>query len=164
MHPIDDHDKEQSTRAKDHPSFGMWALRGNAKAARAVDDCDARSLSAITFLELLQGARDKHEARGIKAFLADMQFRVLPLTENVGHRALIYIEEYGHSVLMGTADALIVAHPINLRGRRPRPRRRDAFPYAQPATFQFTLNKDKGSLTGSPRQQLWTAFFISAHT
>ena len=90
----------------------IWALRGNAKAAKAVDDCESRSLSVITFMELLQGARDKHEARGIKAFLADMQFRVLPLTENVGHRALIYIEEYGLSVSMGTADALIAATAI----------------------------------------------------
>ncbi len=27
MHPIDDQDKELVTRAKDHPSFGMWADR-----------------------------------------------------------------------------------------------------------------------------------------
>jgi predicted nucleic acid-binding protein len=63
-------------------------------------------------MELLQGARNKPEAKDIKSFLADMRFRVLPLTENIGHRGLIYIEEYGLTVSMGTADALIAATAI----------------------------------------------------
>jgi predicted nucleic acid-binding protein len=90
----------------------IWALRGNVKAAKAVDGCDSRSISVITFMELLQGARNKPEAKDMKSFLADMWFRVLPLTENIGHRGLIYIEEYGLTVSMGTADALIAATAI----------------------------------------------------
>ena len=90
----------------------IWVLRGNAKAARAVDTAEGRSLSVVVYMELLQGARDKREVKTIKSFLADMQFRMLPLSENVGHRASIYMEEYGLSASMSMADALIAAAAI----------------------------------------------------
>lgn len=90
----------------------IWVLRGSAKAAKAVDDADARAISVVTYMELLQGARDKAEVRAIKSFLADMKFALLPLTENIGHRASIYMEEYGLSVAMSMADALIAATAV----------------------------------------------------
>ena len=90
----------------------IWVLRGNAKAAKAVDDADARALAVVAYMELLQGARDKAEVRAVKSFLTDMQFALLPLTENIGHRASIYMEEYGLSISMSMADALIAATAI----------------------------------------------------
>jgi len=93
----------------------IWVLRGNAKAAQAVDDCDRRSLSVVTYMELLQGARNKAEVRAIKAFLADIRFTALPLTENIGHRASIYMEEYVLADSMSMADALIAATAIEAK-------------------------------------------------
>ena len=90
----------------------IWVLRGNAKAARAVDRAAARAVSVVTYMELLQGARDKAEVRAVKAFLADLAFAMLPVTDNIGHRASIYMEEYGLSVGMGLADALIAATAV----------------------------------------------------
>jgi hypothetical protein len=90
----------------------VWVLRGHEKAAKAVDETEARAISVVTYMELLQGARDKREVRAIKSFLVDLQFRLLPLTENVGHRASIYMEEYGLSVGMSMADALLAATAV----------------------------------------------------
>jgi predicted nucleic acid-binding protein len=90
----------------------IWVLRGNLKAANAVDAVVDRSVSVVTHMELLKGARNKAEARSIKSFLADNRFVLLPLTENIGHRASIYIEEYGLSVGIGIPDALIAATAI----------------------------------------------------
>ena len=90
----------------------IWVLRGNTKAAKTVDGTDERAVSVVTYMELLQGARDQAEVKAIKAFLSDMQFRTIPLTENTGHRASIYMEEYGLAVAMGLADALIAATAV----------------------------------------------------
>jgi predicted nucleic acid-binding protein len=90
----------------------IWVLRGNAKAAKAVDQSAQRGLSIVTAMELLQGARNKAEVRTIKAFLADLGFAMLPLTENIGHRGLVYMEEYGLSGSISMADALIAATAI----------------------------------------------------
>jgi len=87
----------------------IWVLRGSAKAARVVDETPVRRISVVTFMELLQGGRDKGESRIIKAFLSDLGFLTMPLTENIGHRAAIYIEEYGLASGLRTADALIAA-------------------------------------------------------
>lgn len=93
----------------------IWVLRGNPKAAKAVEACDQRSLSVVTYMELLQGARNKAEIRSVKAFLADIRFTAIPLTENIGHRASIYMEEYVLVDSMSMADALIAATAIEAK-------------------------------------------------
>ena len=87
----------------------IWVLRGNAKAARLIDETRDRLISVVTFMELLQGARDKRETRLLKRFIAEMGFLTMPMTENIGHRAAIYMEEFGLSSGLRVADALIAA-------------------------------------------------------
>jgi predicted nucleic acid-binding protein len=87
----------------------IWVQRGNRKAAALIDETDERSLSVQTLLELLQCAQNKQQQKAVKRFLADFNFVVLPLTEAIGHRALIYIEEYGISSGMRAGDAIIAA-------------------------------------------------------
>lgn len=90
----------------------IWLMRGNTKAANAIDKADMRTISIVTYMELLQGSRDKREMKAIKSFLAEMQFQTLSLTENIGHRASIYMEEYALSSSIGMADALIAATAV----------------------------------------------------
>lgn len=90
----------------------IWVQRGNARAAELIDSVDDRYISIQTFMELLQNALNKQQHRVIKKFITDYNFSVLPLTENIGHRALIYVEEYGLSHTMRAGDALIAATAI----------------------------------------------------
>jgi len=90
----------------------IWVLRGNTKAARLVDNTELRLISAVTYMELVQGARNRQELRSIKDFLSDLGFEVVPLSENIGHRAAIYVEEYGLAEGLGLADALIAATAV----------------------------------------------------
>lgn len=90
----------------------IWVMRGNMRAAGSVDDCKDRAISVVTYMELLRGVRDKREMKAIKAYLTDLGFRVLPLTENIGHRASIYVEEYTLAGALGLADALVAATAV----------------------------------------------------
>lgn len=93
----------------------IWVLRGNEEAARAVHEAPERRISIVSYMELVQGARDRAELRQIQAFLSDCSVRIVPLSENIGHRASIYVEEYGLSMAMGLADALIAATAVESR-------------------------------------------------
>jgi predicted nucleic acid-binding protein len=90
----------------------IWVFRGNQKAARVLEATERRHISAVTYMELIQGARDREELRKIKMFLSDYDFDVLPLSENIGHRASIYVEEYGLGMSVRLADALIAATAV----------------------------------------------------
>ena len=90
----------------------IWVQRGNNKAARLIEKDDERFLSIQSYMELLQGAHNKTHHQFVKNFLIDFEFSVLPLTENIGHRALIYVEEYALSSNMRAGDAIIAATAI----------------------------------------------------
>jgi hypothetical protein len=90
-------------------------LRGHASAATLIGKTPERAISIVSYMELLQGARDKQELKTIKSFLADFAFEMLPLTENISHRASIYMEEYGLRAGMCLADALIAATAVENR-------------------------------------------------
>ena len=86
----------------------IWVQRGNHQAAALVEREDERCISVLTYMELLQGAREKRQHEYILDFLHEFSFRILPLSENIGHRAAIYIEEYSfHGLRAG--DAIIAA-------------------------------------------------------
>jgi predicted nucleic acid-binding protein len=87
----------------------IWVQRGNVKAAKALEDASARMLSIQTYMELLQGALNKEQHVYIKGFLTEYNFEILSLTENIGHRAAIYIEEYSLSSGLRAGDAIIAA-------------------------------------------------------
>ena len=87
----------------------IWIERGNRKAARLVEKEDERFISVQTYLELLQCAANRTQHECTKQFLKDFGFRTLPLSDNIGHRATVYIEEYSLSNGLRAGDALIAA-------------------------------------------------------
>jgi len=87
----------------------IWIQRGNPKAARLVDREPDRLLSVQSYMELLQGASDRRQHDLTRGFLRDFGFRTLPLSESIGHRAAVYIEEYALSHGLRAGDALVAA-------------------------------------------------------
>lgn len=90
----------------------IWVQRGNQKAADIIDKSDCRYLSVFSYMELLQRAENKSQHKTIKDFLTHLNFMVLPLTENIGHRASIYIEEYSLSSRISAGDAVVAATAV----------------------------------------------------
>jgi len=87
----------------------IWVQRGKEKASRLIEHAEERFLSIQTYMELLQCAGNKVQHKNVKDFLSSYGFVVLPFTENIGHRASIYIEEYTLSTGLRAADAVIAA-------------------------------------------------------
>lgn len=90
----------------------IWVQRGNKKAALLVEKDNEKYLSIQSYMELLQGAKNKTQHKYVKNFISEFNFSILPLTENIGHRALIYVEEYALSSNMRAGDAIIAATAI----------------------------------------------------
>lgn len=87
----------------------IWNLRGNELAAELLDARPGFSLSAVTYMELVQGLRDKRELRLLRQALVQWQARVLHVTEGVSARGIYLSEQHalGHGLQL--ADALIAA-------------------------------------------------------
>ena len=90
----------------------IWVQKGNTKAARLIQKEEERLLSLQSYLELLQCAQDKKQHECTISFLKDFDFRTLPLTENIGHRAAVYVEEYSLPHGLRAGDALIAATAV----------------------------------------------------
>lgn len=63
-------------------------------------------------MALLQGAKNKNQHKWTKDFIKDFNFLILPFSANIGHRALIYVEQYGLSVNMRSGDAIIAVTAV----------------------------------------------------
>ena len=90
----------------------IWVQRGSEKAARLMQRVENKFLSLQTYMELLQCAQNKTQHKYVKDFISSFNFMVMPLTENIGHRASIYIEEYTLSSGLRSGDALIAATAV----------------------------------------------------
>ena len=90
----------------------IWVERGSKKAVKLMEQTEERFLSIQTYMELLQCAQNKTQHRHVKDFIRSFGFIVLPFTENIGHRASIYVEEYTLSSSIRSGDAIIAATAV----------------------------------------------------
>ena len=90
----------------------IWALRGRSWAQQLLVTADSCEISTATWLELLEGARDKHELASLKTMLADLDMRVVGLSESIGIRAASYLERYALSGGLDALDAIIAATAV----------------------------------------------------
>jgi len=93
----------------------IWHLRGYAQATLKLDQIDSLALSAVSYLELLQGMRNKTELAALRKMLERRGANTLPLTEAITRRACVLMESLtmSHGLQMG--DALIAATALEHR-------------------------------------------------
>jgi hypothetical protein len=83
-------------------------IRGSAEAADYLDSlADAWSISMITCLELLAGARTQRETADLDLVLSG--YRAVPPNEDIARRAYYLIKTYARSHGLDILDALIAA-------------------------------------------------------
>ena len=87
----------------------IWNLRGNERAGDLLDGLGGFCLSAVSYMELVQGMRDKRELRLLKQALTYWTASVVHLDTAISARAMFLVEQYALSDAMQLADALIAA-------------------------------------------------------
>ncbi|MGE4490059.1 MAG: type II toxin-antitoxin system VapC family toxin [Kiritimatiellales bacterium] len=87
----------------------IWASRGNRKAVSLLDKHHSFSISAVTYMELLQGMRNKTELAAFKKALNLWKVHVVPVNETICYHAMFFVERYCLSHSLYLADALIAA-------------------------------------------------------
>ena len=90
----------------------IWFFRGQHSAQAAIEARRPVELSTVTYMELVQGVRDKEELRLLRRTIRLNGWQILPITANISHRAMMYIENHALSDGMRLADALIAASAV----------------------------------------------------
>ncbi len=87
----------------------IWFARGNERAIAAVGEIAHSYISAVSYMELVQGCRSKAELRVIQKAFKTNDHDVLPLLQNICDLACKLVEQYALSHSVRVADALIAA-------------------------------------------------------
>jgi len=87
----------------------IWYFRGDRNAAKLIESRQDRAVSIVSLMEMLQGARSKGEIKLIRAFIPDVGFEVIPVSQPISHLAATLIEEHALPDDLQVADALIAA-------------------------------------------------------
>jgi len=87
----------------------VWFYRGDKTAKEAVLNAVPFKVSVITYIELLEGVRNKNELGKLKKDFSDWGVEILQVNENVSLKATALVEKYKLSHSLGLADSLIAA-------------------------------------------------------
>jgi len=85
----------------------IGAVRRHPLALELIEGDASRAVSVATCMEFLVGARNKQELTVLRGFLG--RFERLPLTEEIGNRAQVYIEQHTLKIALSPMDALVAA-------------------------------------------------------
>lgn len=90
----------------------IWYLKGNEKAFQLIENTNNFYISVVTYMELVQGMRDKKELNKLRKGLHVWNARIIYISEEISAKAMFYVEQHFLSHSMQLADALIGATAI----------------------------------------------------
>ena len=90
----------------------IWYMRGNDKAYQLVENTNNFFISVVTYMELVQGMRNKNELNCLRKSLHDWNAKVLYISEEISSKAMFYVEQHYLSHSLQLADALIGATSV----------------------------------------------------
>ena len=87
----------------------IWYMRGNKKAKQVIENQNDFFISVVTYIELIQGMRNKQELTILRNALRNWNVKLLYITEAISAKAMFYVEQHYLSHMVQLADALISA-------------------------------------------------------
>ncbi len=90
----------------------IWYLRGNEKAYKIIDNSSSFFISVVTYMELVQGMRNKKELNSLRKAIHIWNAKIAYISEEISAKAMFFVEQHFLSHSMQLADALIGATAI----------------------------------------------------
>ena len=90
----------------------IWYMRGNKKAYNLIEKLDGFYISVVTYIELVQGMRNKQELTELRKAIRDWNTNILYINEEISAKAMFYVERHYLSHSLQLADALVSATAI----------------------------------------------------
>jgi predicted nucleic acid-binding protein len=87
----------------------IWYLRGNESSRKIVEENIPFSISVVTYMELIQGMKNKEEMRIFQKQVQAWNVNIVQISKEISSRAMFYVQEYALSHSMLLADGLIAA-------------------------------------------------------
>ena len=90
----------------------IWYLRGSEKACALIDSLNGFYVSAVTYMELVQGMKNKKELNALRKAFRLWNVKVIYMNEEITARAMFSVEQHFLSNSVELADALIGATAV----------------------------------------------------
>lgn len=91
----------------------IWYMRGNSKANKVIEKLNGFFISVITYMELVQGMRNKRELTLLRSALRKWNAKVLYINEDISAKAMFLVEQHYLRNSLVVADALIASTAIS---------------------------------------------------
>jgi len=91
----------------------IWYMKGNQKAYMVVENSKNFFISVVTYMELVQGMRNKNELNHLRRALHGWETKILYISEEISVKAMFLVEQHYLSHSLQLADALIGATAIS---------------------------------------------------
>jgi predicted nucleic acid-binding protein len=91
----------------------IWYMKGNQNAYKTIENSRHFSISVVTYIELVQGMRDKNELNSLRRALNFWGSKILYISEEISVKAMFFVEQHFLSHSIQVADALIGATAIS---------------------------------------------------
>lgn len=85
----------------------IWYMKGNEKAYEVIENSKNFSISVVTYMELVQGMRNKNELNSLRRALHAWNAKILYISEEISAKAMFFVERHYSSHSIQLADALI---------------------------------------------------------
>lgn len=90
----------------------IWYMRGNDRARTLITSQTGFQVSVVTYMELVQGMRNKHELQALYKAFRIWKTTIIHIDQHISSKAMFYVEQHYLSHALALADALIAATAV----------------------------------------------------
>lgn len=91
----------------------IWYMRGNQQAYHFITSHEKFYISVVTYMELVQGMRNKNELVALRKALRKWKAETIYIDHEISNKAMFYVEKHYLSHSVALADALIAATAVS---------------------------------------------------